>query len=351
VGADDLARRVDDRRADLPLAAGGDERDPGAGQRELPARRALLFPYEAGHARDDEQEEHRRCPDHDEHVDVADVLCEVDARRDEAREREQRKAQPRQARPRVRCGLLERAHGRMKRGRSPDDEVRDPPHVVDELVVVRPIQQRVVVRAVGDEQGDHARDEEVEGGGALAGVDGKADRGGEEQDVPERVRRRDGLGQWREPREVEVRRDEEDPREQREPDREDHGVDRGAAVGRGIPPPDEQEEAADERGVDSEVDGVAGRGKADRSAEELGVAVGVEVAGDIEELADEEERPGKPRLRPVHPHRDADGGRREEANEVDQPRVALHARERQVTPGQRGRADEVPEPDGAPRRV
>ena len=65
---------------------------------------------------------------------------------------------------------------------------------------------------------DDAPDEEVEGRRTLAGVDREPDRGGEEQDVAERIGGRHGLLEQREAGEVDVRRDEEHPREQRDPD-------------------------------------------------------------------------------------------------------------------------------------
>jgi hypothetical protein len=76
---------------------------------------------------------------------------------------------------------------------APEEVERDPAHVVAELVVVRAREQRIVVRRVDGEEGDDAPDQEVEGGGPLAVVDREPDRGGEEEDVAERIGGRDRL--------------------------------------------------------------------------------------------------------------------------------------------------------------
>ena len=97
-----------------------------------------------------------------------------------------------------------------------------------------------------------------------------------------------------------------------------------------VPPPDEQEQPRDEGRIDGQVDGVAERRELDVGAEELRVAVGVEVAGEEEELADDEEQPGGARPRPVQVDPDGDRDRRGEAEEVDQRAVPLQRREPQV---------------------
>ena len=77
------------------------------------------------------------------------------------------------------------------------------------------------------------------------------------------------------------------------PTREDQRVDHGRAVALRVPPPHEQEQPADESRIDGQVDRVAERRELDVGAEELRVAVRVEVAGEEQELADDEEQPGQ----------------------------------------------------------
>ena len=111
-------------------------------------------------------------------------------------------------------GLLERPHRRVKRRGAPEEVVGDPADVVAELVVVGVREQRVRVGGVDGEQRDDAPDQQVEGRGALAVVDREPDRRGEEQDVAERVGGRHSLLERGQAGEVDVRSDEEDPREQ-----------------------------------------------------------------------------------------------------------------------------------------
>ena len=60
-----------------------------------------------------------------------------------------------------------------------------------------------------------------------------------------------------------------------------------------VAPPHEHEQPRHQRRVDGQVDGVAERRELDVDAEELRVAVRVEVAGEEEELPDDEEQPGE----------------------------------------------------------
>ena len=69
--------------------------------------------------------------------------------------------------------------------------------------------------------------------------------------------------------------------------------------------PDEQDQAREERRVDGEVDRIAGGREADRAAEQVGIGVGVDVARDVEQLADEQQRSRRGGLRAVHAHADA----------------------------------------------
>ena len=154
----------------------GNELGARPAQCELSAGRPLLLAHEAGHSGDDEQEEGCGRGENDHVVDAVQAVGETDARRDETGDCEQHEPRPRQPAPALDGGLLERAHGRVERSRSPENEVRDPADVVDDLMVVRVLQQRVVVRAVRGEDGDDACDEEVEGGRAFAGCGSQSQR-------------------------------------------------------------------------------------------------------------------------------------------------------------------------------
>src|SRR5205814_88997 len=100
----------------------------------------------------------------------------------------------------------------------------------------------------------------------------------------------------------------------------------------------------DERRIDGEVDRVAERGEADLAAEQVRIAVGVEVAGEVEKLADHQKRPGEPRLRLVQPHGDADCDGRGEPDDVDHYRIALERRHGEVTDREKAHRGDVPEP-------
>ena len=76
---------------------------------------------------------------------------------------------------------------------APEQVVDDPADVIAELVVVGIREKRVRVGGVDREKRDDASDQQIEGWGTLALVDGETDRRGEEQDVAERVRGGHGL--------------------------------------------------------------------------------------------------------------------------------------------------------------
>ena len=123
---------------------------------------------------------------------------------------------------------------------APEEVIEDPACVVDELtVLVGALQEGVVVGRVGGEQADDAAHEEPERRRAPSAVDRKSDHGGEQEHVAQWVRDRDPLC---EPgsREVDVRGDQEDPREQADADRENQRVDQRGSIWTWIPPPDEQ---------------------------------------------------------------------------------------------------------------
>ena len=161
-------------------------------------------------------------------------------------------------------------------------------------------------------------DEQVEGGCTLAVVDREANRGREEQDVAEWIRGRDGLLERCQPGEMDVRSDEKHPGEQRDADRDDQRVDHAGSVAARVAPPHEDEQPCHQSGIDREIDRVSERRELHLDAHELRIAVRVEVAGEEQELADDEEQPGDARFRPVQidPHCDRD--RRREPEQVDQ---------------------------------
>ena len=162
------------------------------------------------------------------------------------------------------------------------------------------------VCGVDREQRDDARGEEVEGRRTLAHVDSETDGRGEEEDVAERVGGGDDFLGHRESREVNVRGDEEDPREEADSDRENQRVDHARAVALWVAPPYQDEQPGDERRVDRQVDGIPERRELDLGSRELRIAVRVEVAGEEEELADDEQQPGGAGLRTVQIDPDGD---------------------------------------------
>ena len=74
------------------------------------------------------------------------------------------------------AGSIERAHRRVQRGRAPQQVVGDPADVVDQLVVVGAVRSAACRRSRWRAAQTMLREEQVEGGLALAGVDGQADR-------------------------------------------------------------------------------------------------------------------------------------------------------------------------------
>ena len=234
----------------------------------------------------------------------------------------------------------------MQRCRAPEHEVREPARVVDELVVVRAREERVVVRAVRGEEADGAGDEQVERRAFRTCLDREANQRTEQQHVAERIRDRDELGEDRQPGQVEVRRDEEHPREQCEADREDQRVDdRRAVAAVGITAADEQHQAGEQRRIHGEVDGVPGGGEPDLPAEEIRIGVGVEVAGDVQPLAEQDQQPGEQCPRAMQPDARGDRDERRDPDHVDDDGVALERRHEEIRGRQKGQRDDVPGPE------
>ena len=148
---------------------------------------------------------------------------------------------------------LEIRHRRVERRRTPEQVEADPADVEPHLAVVRARERDQAVGEVGGEQGHDARDEQVERRPARARVDGEPDRRREQQDVADRVGDRDQLGHRRELLVVERRLDQRDPRDQREAERDDQRVDRPGAVALRVAPPDEDQQAHHQGGVDDHV--------------------------------------------------------------------------------------------------
>ena len=165
-----------------------DELDPRPTQSALARRDARLLAYEAGHSGDDKQEEDRRGDDQNEHVGVAERLDEPNSRRDQTGAAEEREPQRCQTRTDLRSPLFERAHRRMQSCCAPEQVIENPTRVEDQLVVVRVVQERVVVGRVRGHEADDAADEEPERRRALAGIDREPDRGRKQKNVAERVR-------------------------------------------------------------------------------------------------------------------------------------------------------------------
>ena len=334
---------LDGRRVDLLEPGGSHQGEPGVPQGALAGDDALLLADEARHARDHEQEQHHRCAGDDEHLGSTVGLDDPDCGRDEAGDGEQREPHAREPRAPVGRGLLERPHRGVKRRGAPQEVVRDPAHVQQDLVVVRALEQHVVVDGVRDEQTHDARGEQEERRLAAAGVDREPDRRGEQQHVAQRVGHRHTLGEVGHAAEVDVRRDQEDPRQQADAERQDQRVDQAGAVGDRVSAPDEQHEAGHQRRVHRQVERVAGR------RERHIRAVRVDVAQEEQELPDQEEHPCLPEPRLVKGDAEHDRHRGREPERIHHPAVAGNGRHHRVEQGDEGAQRHVPAPGALPR--
>ena len=229
----------DRSRCHLVLARSGNELDARSSQGALARDHARLLPDEPGHPHDDEEEEDCGRDDENEHVGVAEGLGKPDPRGDQASGAEQGEPQRRQWGARIGSRLLEGTHGRVQRGCAPEEVVEDPAGVIDQLVVVGVLQECEVVGGVRRHQADDAADEEPERGRALAGVDRKTNGGSEQQDVAERVGDRHCVREQREVLEMDVRRNQEDPGEQADADRQDQRIDQCGPIRARASPSDE----------------------------------------------------------------------------------------------------------------
>ena len=327
-----LVGRPHGRRVELVALGRADERGAGAAQHALACGGALLLADEAGHAGHDEDEEDDRREDDDEevHVAAAHLADDLDGGRDERRERQEREADRRQARRVPGGGLGELAHRRVQRRGAPEEVEADPADVEDDLAVVGAVQRHDAVDEVGDEQRDDARGEEAERRAAAAAVDGEADGGGEEQDVARRVRDRHELREDVHRVVVDVRRDERDPRDEREAQRHDQRVDEAGAVAVRVAAAHEREQPDHERRVDEEVHPVADRRERHLAAEDARVGVRVEVAEPEQREAEREEQPRALRGGAVAADAGEDRQDRQEAQHVHDRAGALERRDPDV---------------------
>ena len=174
-------------------------------------------------------------------------------------------------------------------------------------------------------------------------VDREPDRGGEQQHVAQRVGHRHALGEVGHAAQVDVRRDQEDPRQEADAERQDERVDQAGAVGDRVSAPDEQHEARHQRRVHGQVERVAGR------RERHVRAVRVDVAQEEQELPDEEEHPclAEPRL--VKDDAEHDRHRGREPERVHHPAVAGDRRHHGVEQGDERARRHVPAPGALPR--
>ena len=143
---------------------------------------------------------------------------------------------------------------------------------------------------------------------------------------------------------MDVRGDQEDPREQADTDAEDERVDQRRPVTPGRPTLDQNVQPREEDGVDRQVERVAHRRERHVGVEDLAVAVGVDVAAEVEELAGREQPPRRAGARAVHPDTDDDRDDAREPEQVDQGPVPGDARHEQVQTGNECRDGEVGRP-------
>ena len=245
--------------------------------------------------------------------------------------------------------LVEPGHRRVQPGRTPEEVGADPSGVEPELVVVEAVEGEQPVGEVGDEQQRDAGGQEVERRLAPARVQGQPHDGADQDHVADRIRDRDDLAEQGQVVEVQVRRHQRDPRREREADGEDQAVDEVVAVRAGAAAPEEQQQPRHHHGVHRHVERVPGRGERDLRAEQMRIAVGVEVAEPEQGRAAGQQEPRQPRRRPVPLDPQEDREHRRQADQVHQRAAALEGRDRQVEPAQDRPGDQVDGPGrGAP---
>ena len=153
------------------------------------------------------------------------------------------------------------------------------------------------------------------------------------------------VGQQGQAGEMDVRRDQEHPREETDTNRQDQRVDERGSIGPRVPSLDEDEQPRHQGGIDEQIERVPDRREPHVRAEQLGIAVRVEVAAEEEELSCREEPPRRTSARLVHPDSDDDGDDTGEAEGIDQRPVSGQRRSEEVQGGENARTGQVPEPD------
>ena len=194
-------------------------------------------------------------------------------------------------------------------------------------MVVDAVQGQQPVGEVGDQQQHDAAREQVERGLAATGVEREPHDGADEDDVADGVRDRDDLPDRGQVVLVQVRRHQRDPCRQREADREDQAVDQAAAVAAAVASPYEQQQPGHHHRVHRDVERVAWRRERHLRAEQVRIAVGVEVAEPEQRRAGREQQPRQPRRGLVQADADEDREHRREPDQVHQRAAALQRRD------------------------
>ena len=328
-------------RTDVGPAGCAYERDARLPQRPLALHRPLLLADEHGHAGDDEQEQTDRCEDEDDHVDAGIAAADDDLqrRRHQRGDGEDGEPCPRELHLLLGHRLFERAHRGMQGRSAPQKVVRHPAQVEQHLTVVGAVVQHDPVHEVGCKHRCDAPEQQVERRRPLARVHRKEQGECEQQDVRHRVGDRHdlldrGLGVV-----LDDRRDQLQPGDQPEADREDQRVDQRRHLARAVAAPGEHDDAGEQQRVEGEVDGVAWRRERHLAAEHAWVDVRVGVAQREHELADGEEVPGPPGLRLVQVGAKQDRRRAREPDRRHDEPVALDRRHPRVQGEQHARHD------------
>jgi hypothetical protein len=199
----------------------------------------------------------------------------------------------------------------VQRRGAPQDVERGPARFQDPCLPVDVALDRdVAVDEVRDEQRDGRPGHEVEGRGSPAAADREADDHRQQDQVHDGVAHRRELLEQTGARVAGKRRQEEDPRDGTDADRDDQRVDHAVPVTARVAQPDQPQDARDETWIDREVEDVADRRERQDRAEESLVVVRDDVAGHEEGLAQCEQVPGEPCLRLPDPDGDHDRDRR-----------------------------------------
>ena len=257
-------------------------------------------------------------------------LEDLEGRRRQARPCEQREAQPGQPRLAVGLNLGQLLHRGVQRRRRPQQVEEDPAGIHPKLVRVGVVEREQAVDEVGRQQRDDARDQQIERGAPLAGVDREPDPSREQDDVAHRIADRHQLWQQGQGPIMDVGRDQQDPRDQRQPQGHDQRVDGAGTVRALVASADQCHQPDHQRGVDREVDRVAERRERHIGAKQLRIAVGVDVAEPEQGQPQRKAPPRKSRPGPVDANPGDDAEDPVQAKQVDHRAAALQRRHEQV---------------------